>query len=142
MPSIIEDVLACTDEILGIRDDIGAVKHPIYVLTRTWSGTERGNGTPVDSIEQILPTPYIVDLFANIRLREGGKVQEGDLMMKTISKQSYPSKDFITLKVPNNKTEKFYYINNKLYEVIHVSEKYVYWNVHIRLTAKQSTYIP
>jgi hypothetical protein len=141
MPSLVDDILACTDEILGIRDDIGAIKHTVHILTRTWDGSEVGDGNPVDATAQILPTPYLIDLFANIRLREGGKIEEGDLMVKHISKQSYPDFDVVSLKVTDDVTEKYYYINEKLYEVIHVKEDYVYWNIHIRQTAKQDTYI-
>lgn len=138
---IVDDILSVTNDILGIRDDLGAIKHTVYILTRVWSGLERGSGTPSDSITQVLPTPYVVDLFADIRLKEAGRVREGDILIKTISKQSYPTEDTINLSVNNNKTEKFYYINGKIYEVVHIKQDYVYWDIHARQTIRQNTYL-
>lgn len=142
MSNIVEELIGCTDEILGLRDEIGATKSKVHILTRVWSGVEVGDGTPSDTIEQILPTPYIVDLSYNSRLREGGAVKEGDVMLNHISKQSYKDEDFLRLKnLDCKKTEKFYYLDGKLYNVIHVKSDYVYWNVHVRLTSRQKVYL-
>lgn len=142
MSGIVSDILSITDDILGLRDDLGALKHPIYILTRTWAGQEIGDGAAVDSSAQILPTPYLVDYSHSIKLREGGAIREGDIVLKMISKQSYPNEDQIDCSTATKKIEKFYYINGKMYEVISVTSEYVYWNVHLRRTAKQITYFP
>lgn len=141
MSNIVNDILSCADDILGIRDDIGATKHPIYILTRVWSGDEIGSGTAVDTKVQMLPTPYLVDFSHSLRLREGGKIKEGDILLKTVSKQSYPTENLIDCSVSNKKTEKFYFINGFLYQVISVTSSYVTWAVHIRKTNKQKTYL-
>ena len=141
MSNIVSDILSCTDEILGLRDDLGAIKHLVYILTRTWSGTELGNGTATDSIEQILPTPYLVDYSHSLKIREGGKIKEGDIVLKMLSKQTYTDENMIDCSVDNKTTEKYYYINGRLYTVISVTSDYVYWNVHIRKAAKQTTYL-
>lgn len=137
---IVDDILSCTDDILGLRDDLGAVKYPIYILTRIWSGEERGSGVATDTIEQMLPTPYLVDLSHNLNLREGGTLKQGDLLLKMISRQSYKEDD-INCTVSNKKAEKFYLIKNLLYEVISVTEHYVYFNVQIRKATKQKVYL-
>jgi len=141
MPSIVDDIKSCTDDILGIRDDLGALKHPIYILTRTWDGQEIGDGTAVDNTAQILPTPYLVDYSHSIKIREGGAIREGDIVLKMISKQSYPNESDIDCTTATAKIEKFYYIDGKMYEVVSVTSEYVYWNVHLRRTAKQKTYL-
>lgn len=141
MPGIVDEILGCTDEILGIRDDLGATKHKVYLLTRIWEGEEIGDGNPIDSISQILPTPYLIDFSHDLRIREGGKIKQGDLMLKHISKQSYPSEKMIDCSVSDRKTEKFYYIDNQIYEVISVHEDYVYWNVQVRKTIKKKKYL-
>lgn len=141
MSNIVNEILSCTDEILGLRDDLGAIKHLVYILTRVWSGTELGKGTALDSIAQILPTPYVVDYSHSLKIREGGKIKEGDIVLKMLSKQTYTEESMIDCSVTDKKTEKYYYINGRLYNVISVTSDYVYWNVHIRKSAKQTVYL-
>lgn len=141
MSGIVEDVLSCTDDILGLRDDLGAIKHIVYILTRTWSGDELGSGIATDVIVQILPTPYLVNLDHNVRLVMAGKVKEGDIMLKHFSKQTYTEENMIDCSVGDKKTEKYYYVDQKLYNVVHIKSDYVYWNVHIRLTGKNKVYL-
>jgi hypothetical protein len=137
---IVDDVLKNVDSILGLRDDLGAIKHPIYILTREWSGNEPGSGTPTDSTQQVLPTPYLVDLSHSLRLREGGNLKQGDLLLKMISKKTYNEKQ-INCSVENQNQERWYYINGLLYEVISITEEYVYFNVQVRKASKQKTYL-
>lgn len=137
---IVDDILSVTDDILGLRDDLGAIKYPIYILTRTWSGQERGSGEASDTIEQMLPTPYLVDLSHNLNLREGGTLKQGDLLLKMISRNKFKEDD-INCSVTNKNIEKFYFIKNLLYEVISVTEHYVYFNVQIRKATKQKVYL-
>jgi hypothetical protein len=137
---IVDDILSVTNEILGLRDDLGAIKHPIYILTRIWSGQERGSGAPTDSVQQILPTPYLVDLSHRINLREGGSLKQGDILLKMLSKQKY-SEAQINCSVSDAKTEKWYYFNGLLYEVVSITEEYVYFNVQVRKATKQKVYL-
>lgn len=141
MSNIVNDILGCTDDILGLRDDLGAIKHKVYILTRTWTGRELGSGTPKDEIVQILPTPHLVDYSHSLRIREGGNIREGDILVKSLSKQTYTEESMIDCSVPNKKTEKYYYINGRLYNVISVTSKYVTWNVQVRKAAKQKVYL-
>lgn len=140
--SIVEDVLSVTDSILSIRDEIGAVKSPVFILTRTWAGGEVGKGLPTDSLAQILPSPHIVDFGHDLRVKEGGAVKQGDLILKSISKQSYPLESDVDCSTDGEGIEKFYFINNRIYEVVHAKSRYVTWQVHVRKTIKQKTYLP
>lgn len=135
MTGIVDDVLSVTDDILGLRDELGAVKKPIYIVTRTWSGAKRGEGTYTDSKVQVLPSPYLVDLSHSLRVREGGALKQGDLIIKMISKQKY-SEAQINGSVDAPNLERWYYIGEYLYEVISVTEEYVYFNVQVRKTSK------
>lgn len=130
--TLLTDLLGVTDDILGVRDTIGAVIYPIYLTTRTWSGTEPGDGTATDVDTQILPSPSVKDLSHDWDSLKGGNAQQGDLLLQYISKQSYPSEDTVRCKSSARNIEKFYKINGHLYTVVSVSEKYVYWNVQIR----------
>jgi len=140
MSGIVDDILECTDDILGLRDDLGVIKDLVYILTRVWPG-KKGVGNPVDSLAPILPTPYLVDLSHSLRLREGGLIKQGDILVKHISKQSYATEDLIDCTVEDDKTEKFYYFGGRLYSVISVEKEYVYWNVQVRKTSKTKVYL-
>lgn len=129
---IIDDLLPITNDILGVRDEIGAVIHPIYLVTRTWSGVTVGDGTFADTQTQVLPTPQIENLFLKLPALQAGVVQSGDLLLKYISKQSYPDEDTVSCKSILDNVEKFYKINNNFYQVISVKESYVTWDVYIR----------
>lgn len=141
MSDLVNDILGCTDEILSIRDDLGAKKYQVSILTRVWSGTELGDGTPVDSVEKIYPSPYIVDYSQSLRLSEGGNVKEGDILLKNISRQSYANESDLDCSTNNKNIEKFYFINNRLYNVVSITRHYVYWNVMVRQTNKKKIYL-
>lgn len=138
--SIVNDVLSITNDILGLRDELGAIKHHVYLVTREWSGTAKGDGQMTETEEKILPTPFLQDYSHDLRLREGGMIRQGDIMIKHISMQSYPDEDMIDCSVPMDKqktTEKYYRVDGKFYEVISVKRDYVYWNVQVRKTVKK-----
>lgn len=140
MPGLVDDILAVVDDILGIRDEIGAIKHPIYILTRVWPG-QKGVGVPVDSTEQVLPTPNLVNFSLNQDPNEAGKIPQGQILLKMISKNKY-TKNQINGTVDNpTLKERWYYINGELYEVVNVTEDYVYWNVLLKKTIKTKVYL-
>ena len=132
---IVDDVLSNLDDILGLRDELGAIKHHVFILTRKWS-EERGKGTYTDTKEQVLPTPYVVDFSHDLRLKEAGMIKQGDILVKMISKKKYQEVQ-INCTVTDNKTEKYYLINNQLYEVVNVKDDYVHYDVQIRKTIKK-----
>ena len=142
MSSIVDDIKNGLDDILGLRDEIGAIKYPIYILTRTWTGEELGEGVPSDSISQILPSPYLVDYSHSLRIVEGGNIQKGDLLLKMVSKESYPNESDVNCSSDNQNIEKFYFINDNLYNVKSITSDYVYWNVLLTKTGKTKTYLP
>ena len=134
MTGIVEDILSITDDILGLRDDLGAKKSNVYILTRTWLEERVGKGEYSDETAQILPTPYLVDLSHDKRLRQGGNIKQGDILVKHISKQSYPNESDINCKDADKMVEKFYVIDGCRYRVISIVQDYVYWNVQLRKT--------
>lgn len=133
---IVSDVLSVTDEILGLRDELGAEKAQVFIVTRTWA-TEKGVGGYTEQVSQMKPTPYIVDLSHKYQVLQGGAVRQGDLLLKTVSKETYKTEDIVSLRTSDKLTEKYYKINGSLYEVISVTDNYVYWNVQIRKTIKK-----
>lgn len=129
---IIDSLLEVADDILSVREDIGAAIHLVYKVTRTWSGDSAHEGTYSDTKVKIDPTPGFRDLSMDIRALEGGTVQRGDILIQKISKASYPDKSEVSLECPEGNVERFYEIDNKLFRVIHVRESYIYWDVHVR----------
>lgn len=137
---VVGSLKSSLDSILGIRDQIGATLMPVYLVTRTWSGTEIGDGVAVETKAQVLPSPRIVSMSDDSRVVEGGAVQLDDIMLKMISKNAYAAKSSIDGTSNDQKIEKFYEVDGLLYKVINVTEKHLYWNVQIRKLSNQKRY--
>jgi len=129
---LIDDLLGITNQILGIRDELGAVIQPVFFVTRTWSGSVIGDGTMVELREQLNPSPAIVSIAHELSAMQGGVYQQGDLILKQVSKQSYSSEDLVARKSSQNNVEKYYAVGEKLYLAVNVRESYITWEVHIR----------
>lgn len=143
---IIDSLLPEIDCILGIRDSIGAVIKPVYFLTRTWykdSGKTIAAGAPegyaVDVVEQLIPSPSMKDFSQDIRLKEGGAVKAGDIILSGISRNKYVEADLDGSSAALN-IEHFYVVGVKLYQVINVTESYLTFKVQLRELSNQTRY--
>ena len=136
MSSIVSGILEDIDDILKLRDELGAVKKPVYLFTWIWP-QEKGQGSPAQTIVQMLPSPYVINFSHSSKVQEGGSWKQGDLLLKHISKKSYPLEADVDCTVGDEVTEKWYLIDGYRYEVISVVEDYVYWNVQVRKTLKK-----
>jgi hypothetical protein len=139
--SLIEELKEDLNDILDIIDELGAYNYPLFFLTRTWSGVRAGEGTAKDVLTRVVPSPMIRDYSHDIRVQQGGAIQQGDLILRLLSKQSYPTQKHIDGSSDKLNVEKFYYINEGLYRVVSITENYLTWNVQIRKTAHQKTYL-
>lgn len=139
------DLVSCfredVNDILEIRDDLGAQKLNTYILTRTWSGGKIGEGTPTDVRTQVLPSPRIVNVAHDRRLKEGGHFKSGDIVLKQISQQTYPTESEIDGTRPGAGIEIFYMVGDRLYTVVTVIQKQVTWSVHLRKHNRSKTYL-
>ena len=133
MSNIRESLKKCIDKVLEVRDSTGAKLHDVYFVTRTWSGEDIGSGTSTTQREQITPTPGIMDYGMDKRLQQGSNIRQGDLILTGISCNKY-SYSALHTQTENRQIEKFYEINREYYEVIHIKEKMVTWEVHLRKT--------
>lgn len=143
---LIETLLPITDAILGVRDSIGAVIRPVYFVTRTWykdqNHTIQSNdksGFAQDVTAQMLPSPQIVDLTQEIRAREGGVVKNGDIMLKSVSRNSF-NESQLDGSSSSKSVEKLFMVGVKMYQVVKVTEKYVTWNVVLKELTNQTRY--
>jgi hypothetical protein len=136
---LLDSLLPNIDTVLGVRDSIGAQLHNVYMITRRWSGGRPGEGLASDSTQQLQPTPQIFEYGHDIRLTEGGAVKQGDIVLKSISKNTYTDKD-LSGRTDDKATERFYRIKERLYEVINIKERFVTWEVQLRKLSNQTQY--
>lgn len=134
----IEAMLPAIDAALGVRDAVGAVILPVYLVTRIYysdSGLTVPNNQPEgyaqDMQKQVLPSPMIVQYKQDLRLREGGAVKAGDIVLKSISKNLYKESD-LDGSTPSANIQKLFLIGDKLYQVISVTQKYLTFEVQVR----------
>lgn len=138
--SILDDVAIDVEDALKTIEDLEIYKSKVYLLTRVWA-ERKGRGTAIDTIVKIDPNPYISDMSHSLKITEGGKIKQGDLFIKYLPKNIFPTEDTVNCKTDSELEEKFYIIDNELYEVISVSKGYAYWNVQIRKTSKKKVNI-
>lgn len=139
--SLVSDIRDDVDQILSLRDQIGAVKTPVYIMTRVWAD-KKGVGNFVDTFVQVLPSPRIVTFEHSSRIREGGTIQQGDILLKGIAQNLYPTRETVDCSVDSDKLERWYWMNGWLYEVKSAEQKYVTWNVLITKTSKNRVEMP
>lgn len=140
MTDFIDDIREIAHDALQSVDEIGAIKSYVYLVTRTWSGTEPGDGNATEEKAQILPTPQIRDLSHDIRLQEGGAFKQGDLILRMVSQYAYPNESDINCASSAKNIEKFYEVEGNLYRVINIRKDYATWNIHIRRLSSQDRY--
>lgn len=126
--------MSCLDKVLGVKDQIGAFKAEVFFVTRTWTGTRPGDGLFEDTESQLLPTPCIRDFSHDVRLKQSGTIKQGDLILTSISRNSYPDEEtFRTdIKGKNRNVVKYYRINRHYYRLINIKENFVTWDIHLR----------
>jgi len=134
---LVQSLIDASDDILKIREDIGALKALVYRVTRRWTGTRPGEGHAVDNRRKMFPQPGIRDYSQDVRLVEAGYVKQGDLILTNISKKRYERADLDGSTAGRN-IEEFWEVDGRLFRTVNVKEKLVTWDVQIRpLTRSQ-----
>lgn len=139
---MIKDLIENSDSILSIRQDLGAQKHNVYILKRSWSDGKVGEGIPTDTIEKLNPSPNVQEFPHDIEVRSGGKILGGDIRLKMVSKKNH-TREYLELKnTPDQKgVERFYYINGKLYSVVGIMEYQIHYDISLRKTTNSKVYL-
>lgn len=137
--SIKESLLDCIDDILEIKESIGADIEKISLITRTWTGERPGDGSFSDDEEKMKPLPCIKDVGHDLRLLEGGAVKQGDLILTSVSRNSYPDENTLRTDTGIRNVEKFYKIGEHFYRTIHIKKRLVTWDVHVRKVRQDQT---
>lgn len=136
---LLESLLPSIDSVLGVRDSVGAVIDPVYFVTRSWSGTTIGDGTATDVTTQMLPSPGLKNYKQDIRLKEGGSIKAGDIILTNVSRNKYAESDLDGSSSGPN-VEKLFLVGDKIYQVIDIFKKYVTWDIQIRELTNQERY--
>ena len=136
---LISGLKSSMDGIFKIRDDLGAVIRRVSFVTRTWSGTAIGDGTYEDQEVEMWPQAGIKDVSQDIRLREGGAVKAGDLLVHTVSKNRYQDRSMVDGTVPDGckNIEKFLKIGDELHAIVGVVESHLTWTIQARPLVSQ-----
>lgn len=135
---VIDSLLPVIDTILGVRDSIGAVIQAVYFVTRTWSGTQPGDGTAKDVETRMIPSPGLKNFSHDLRLKEGGAIKQGDIFLTHVSRNFLESQ--LDGSSPAANIEKFFRVGEYIYQVINVQEKYVTFDVQLRRLSNQTRY--
>lgn len=139
MSNIREALTDCIDKILSVRDDMGAVIHEVYIVNRRWSGERVGDGVFSDTVTQILPSPSIKDYSHDVRITEVGAVKAGDIILTGISRNKYPDELEFKTKTEDRNTQRMFRVGKHFYHVVHIKEKLVTWDVHLRKIRQDET---
>lgn len=144
---IVAALLPNVNALLGVRDSVGAIKQQVFFVTRSWF-SDSGFTTPATQPEgyakdavavQFLPSPGIKQFSQDVRLREGGSIKAGDIILSGISRETYQESD-LDNSTANQGIEKLYMIGTKLYTCINVTQRYVTFNVQVRELTNQTRY--
>lgn len=135
----IKNLSRATESALAVRDSIGAIIQPVFQVTRTWNGSEPGEGRATEQEVQVLPTPGMREYSQDVRLREGGNIKAGDIILTGFTKEKY-TKESLDSVTDKKNVEKFFAIGGKIYQVINITEKLVTLNVQVRELTNQTRY--
>jgi hypothetical protein len=134
--SLREGLQDCIDSVLSVRESLDVQIHDVYLVERFWSEGEIGTGHYQEVTKKVSPAPRIADLTHSFRLLEGGQYQQGDLMIRQISKSQFPTQELLSSVTGNRALERFFLIDGKRYQIISVSERLLWWNIQVRKLAK------
>lgn len=86
-PSVLSDVLSgVVDAVRGeIHGALGTRPYRVYVVTRTWSGPTRGEGSHVETEMELLPPPMVRFTSLHAEAKDAGREEEGSAEISEIS---------------------------------------------------------
>lgn len=135
--STLEGLRKNINSVLKLRDKLGVGKAAVYLVTQSWSGDQVGSGKMTEEKIQMLPTPYVFKFSATRKIPEGGAIKGGDILLRNVSMQSYPTEELIDGSSTAKNIEKLYEVDGNLYRVIEVEKQHVAWKVLLRRISKE-----
>lgn len=133
-----DELRECVDE---VRQDIlvdltGRRLHDWVVVTRTWSGSQLGEGTFTDVELAITPKPKLTLPEPTMTTHEGGAFEIGDLIINKVSARKYTRSQLgdptPAAPLANNVIQFWRKDGDEAYDVISTELRYLHWRVHLR----------
>lgn len=99
-PNDRDEILEAFREGREAIDAIGLRRTYVYLRTRVWytgvaapwtPSTVLGRGYPVDTVEQVLPTPRVRSVSSHLIASSGGRFQSGDIRVDKITPRAEPA---------------------------------------------------
>lgn len=96
--NLVDDLLPTIDDLRGdLLPAFGTRQYEVKLVTRTWTGTERGDGESSDSEVLISPPPRVETdappSGLHYELRPQGRIEEGTVKLTEISLAGYQEDD-------------------------------------------------
>ena len=133
-----DDLIPCVDSARDIINDFGLRPYVVLMRTRTWSGTQPGDGTATDVDVAIAPVPKVSHPSPRLIANSGGTIQEGDRMVSKIS-ASYTEAQLTGNPLAAN-AEVWWVIDGDLYTIVGVpSKKNFEFRMQLRSAARGLT---
>ena len=137
MSGVVDGVLQGVDSILSLRDSMGAGLKKVYFVERVYKNGVEIGGEYIDTKKQMLPSPRVVEFKSDLRIKEGGLVKEGDILLKMVSKKTYPREKMLDGSSCKPHVELLYLVGDIYYRVVNVQEKHVVWSILLRRLSTQ-----
>ena len=130
MTNLVERLRAKSAELYSIRDRIG-LKAKVHRLTVSHDG-EPGENPPVLEVEQVLPSPSIVNLQVRREVTGHGDSGGGSLMLKGLAWENH-TRESLGNGDEAEGEQFFWLVDGYTYQTDAIEQNFVSWNVTLRL---------
>lgn len=84
--SLVDDLLSVVDDLrTELPTDMGIRQWRVFVVRRTWSGDERGQGTYTESELELVPRPVVRFGGLSHKSNPEGRDEDGDVVLTEVS---------------------------------------------------------
>lgn len=128
--SLRSDLIPVIDDARAMVADLGLRLHVVKVVTRTWSGSEVGRGTPSDVELTIDPAPKVRPPHPREVSAAQGRYENGDQLVQQIS-ATYTRAELDGGTIAAGVVV-FWTIDGEEYRLVGLSQKPFEWRAHLQ----------
>lgn len=138
--NIRDDLIVCVDDARAVVDDCGLRQHDMKVRTRTWAGTQAGDGVVTETDITLTPRPRLRLPENEQWLNPAGEYEQGDLLIDRVSARYTRAELGDPEAVSAGNIEAYWVITERgsvtpeeeLYDVVSTEKQNFQWRVHLR----------